>query len=55
VRSAGRIRSEQEFRIVQAYMDSLPPNDYENTSHHIRCARVRPNTPLQQTNAPTII
>jgi hypothetical protein len=29
VRSAGRIQSEREFRIVQAYLDSLPPNDSE--------------------------
>jgi hypothetical protein len=29
VRSVGRIRSEREFRIVQAYLDSMPPNASE--------------------------
>jgi hypothetical protein len=29
VRSAGRIRSESEYRIVQAHLDSLPPNASE--------------------------
>jgi hypothetical protein len=29
VRSSGRIRTEREYRIVQAHLDSLPPNASE--------------------------